>query len=244
VRTARLARYAFWQLRDFFAEKSFPILLVVALAGYLDLAPLIAQYGRPDASHPYPIYLTVFARTMLTLAIIGTLFTTRGIVSDDRQQGYYRFLFAKPLSVSRFYAQKFVVYGFGFLGVSAILLGVHAAAIAPFAPPALVLAMLSLYVAVGGIGFLASALFRFDWAVLGGFLVGSALLWGSWSERGGWRGSVLYALPPIHRAGDVLSAATSGVTLPWLHAAWLTGYGLVCFVLALLVLRRRSLAGA
>ena len=41
-----------------------------------------------------------------------------GIVSRDRERGYHRFLFAKPVSVTGFYGQAFAIAGAGLLSGS------------------------------------------------------------------------------------------------------------------------------
>lgn len=241
---ARLARYARWQLGDYVMERSASTLIVVLLASYLNFTPLIVQYGRPASGTMPPMFAEALARSLYSLALLGTVFAVRGIVSDDRALGYYRFLFAKPVSVSAYYAQKFAVYMLGFLLVSVFLLLVHAVVVTPYMSLAVLPVLALLFVGIGGIGFLASALWRFDWVALGGVLFAAALLWDAWSARGGWRAIVTHALPPVHLVGGVLSALSQGNAIPLMDLGWIAAYGLVCFLLALVVLRRRPLARA
>ena len=241
---ARLARYGRWQLRDYVVERSASTLVVVLLAAYLNFTPLIVQFGRPAPGALPPLFAEAFARSLFSLALLGTVFAVRGIVSDDRAHGYYRFLFAKPVSVAGFYAQKFVVYLVGYLLVSAFLLLVHAIVVTPFMSVALFPVLGLLFVGIGGIGFLASALWRFDWVALGGVLLAAAMLWDAWGARGGWRAVVTHVLPPVHLIGGVLSALSQGNAVPLMDLGWIAAYGLVCFVLGLVVLRRRPLANA
>jgi hypothetical protein len=244
VTRARLGRYAAWQLRDYAAEKAAPTLIVVLLTAYIEFTPLLVQFGRPGEGALPPIFGHALSRALYSLALLGAAFATRGIVSDDRAMGYFRFLFAKPVSVSAFYAQKFVVYLAGFLLVSLFLLIVHAFVIAPFIPFLVFPVLALIYVGIGGIGFLASALWRLDWVALGAVLLSAALLWDAWGGRGGWRGILTHLLPPVHVIGGIFSAVTQGNAVPLMHLAWIAGYGLVCFLLALLVLYRRPLANA
>ena len=52
----------------------------------------------------------------LSIVSLSVLIAVNGIVSTDRKKGYYRFLFAKPVSAGRaIYAQLFFVYMAGML---------------------------------------------------------------------------------------------------------------------------------
>jgi len=239
---ARLGRYARWQLRDYCLEKAVPTLVVVLLAAYLNFTPVLVQFGRPEGDNLPPLFAVALSRSLYSLALLGTVFAMRGIVADDRGLGYFRFLFAKPVGVAAFYAQKFVVSLVGFLLVSLLLMILHAVLVAPFFPPSLFAVLALLYIGVGGIGFLASALWRFDWVAMGAVLLGAALLWDAWGERGGWRSAATHLLPPVHLIDRVLSALSQGNAVPLLDLGWIATYGLVCFLLALVALRRRPLA--
>ncbi len=59
-----------------------------------------------------------FLRGILgTIVFVGALFAMNGIVANDRKQGFYRFLFAKPMTPSRYYGQAFFVHWAGFVAV-------------------------------------------------------------------------------------------------------------------------------
>ena len=53
---------------------------------------------------------------------------------------------------------------------------------------------------------------------------------------------LLYLLPPMHRTDEVYAALAKGEPLPWPLIEWFAGYGVVCFVVGLVVLRYRRLA--
>jgi hypothetical protein len=101
-----------------------------------------------------------------------------------------------------------------------------------------------LYVALGGIGFLLSAAWRFDWLSLTTVLLVSNVLWQLFGHDAGWRGTVVYALPPTHLLEGVYAAVRAGRPLPVGDLAWLVAYGVLCFVAGLVVVRRRPLAAA
>lgn len=236
-----LLRYAPWQMRDYAIAKGVPTFLVSVLTGYLNFAPVMAN-GEVPTGAPTTNAAGALASTLVAVVLVGALFATNGLVSDDRRLGYFRFLFAKPVIAWRFYAQKFAVHLVGFLLVMLALLGVHAIAVAPLLPVALLPAAAVLFVSVGGIGFLASALWRFDWAALATFLVAASLVWDRWGNAIGWRGMVPLIFPPMPRFGDVAAAAATGAAPDAASLVWVAGYGMVCFLLGVWVLRRRDLA--
>jgi hypothetical protein len=239
---ARLGRYALWQLRDYFTEKAVSTIAVIVLTVYLTLVPAIAAYGRPRIGNVPRGFVEGFSTTLLTSIVVGALFATTGIVAEDRRLGFFRFYFAKPVRVWQFYAYKFVAYLVGFILVLAALMIVHAVLVGPFFPPAMLPISALLFVAIGGIGFLASAVWRYDWVTLSTVVFLSTIMWDLWEDVPGWRRLLVHVLPPMHRLGAVVGAASGRNPLPVLDLWWLTGYGAVCFVLGLLVLRRRSLA--
>ena len=68
-------------------------------------------------------------------------------------------------------------------------------------------------------------------------------VWRLWAESRSPARILLYLLPPVHRTGDVygLLAREGATALPWTSIAWLTGYGALCLVLGMAVIRRRPL---
>ena len=240
----RLARYARWQLRDYVVDKAIPTATLILLTVYLTLVPAIATYGVPHGGVAPHGFVDAFSLTILISILEGALLATTGIVADDRKLGYFRFYFAKPVSVWRFYATKFVVYLAGFVLVLAFLLLLHAFIVGLYLPALLLPVAASMFIAVGGIGFLASAIWKYDWVTLSAVVFSSTIMWEVWEHATGWRAVVIRLLPPINRMGAIVDAASARTALPMKDLLWLTGYGLVCFVLGLLVLRRRPLASA
>jgi len=241
---ARLARYALWQLRDYFLDKAVPTVTLIVLSVYLTLVPAIVTYGRPGPRGVPRAFVEAFSLTMLMAILEGVLLATTGIIADDRKLGYFRFFFAKPVSVWRFYAIKFAVSLTGFLLLLAFLLAVHWFAVGPYFPPALLPIAALMFVAVGGIGFLASAVWRYDWVTLSAVVFTSTIMWGLWEKATGWRAVLVRLLPPMDQMGAVVGAGSGRNALVMSDLWWLTGYGVVCFVLGLVVVSRRSLAKA
>ena len=247
-RRAHLGRYFVWQLRDYMLHKAPATIMVLVLYGYLTLAPILngsLTNGRSFdvASLPISVVRQFFGDLLGSFLLLGTLFATNGIVANDRKMGYYRFYFAKPVSAPRFYANAFAASGAGMLIVATLLLGTFAVCVHPLAPPTFLPVVAVMYVGFGGVGFLLSTLFRFDWLSLVTVAIVSTVAWGMWGEESGIRGWVVRVLPPMHRAGEIYRyVAGTAEAFPWTTLIWLTGYGLVCFLLGLWVLRVRQLA--
>lgn len=242
-RGALMGRYALWQLRDYLFQQGPATAIVLALYGYLTLGPLVASEDAALRALPAGIVAQVFASLLGSLVLLGTLFATNGIVANDRKLGYYRFLFAKPVSAPRFYACAFAVNGVGLLLVSALLVAVFAAVVRPIWTPALFPLLAMMYVAYGGVGFLLSTIWRYDWLSLVTVAVAASFGWAMWGKDPGIKGMLVHLLPPMHRAGEIYAfAAGLEPVVPWTSVVWLGGYGLVCFLLGLWLLRVRSLA--
>ncbi|HEY8175514.1 MAG TPA: hypothetical protein VIF32_07475 [Gemmatimonadaceae bacterium] len=242
-RRAKLADYVPWIARDYLTNQGPSTAIIIVLLALFEAQMFHVGTGTRLADMPLDIAARLLRGLVSVLAFLGTFFATNGIVSNDRKAGYYRFLFAKPVSPPWYYATVFGVYGIGLLTVVLVLLGVWAIAVRPLFPLEIFGAVLVLYLAYGGIGFLLSAAWRFDWLSLVTVLLVARLLWTLWGNATGIRHWLLYLLPPIHRADNVADIVMRGAQtpVPWSLIAWLGGYGLVCFVLGLVVLRKRPL---
>jgi hypothetical protein len=265
---AQVGRYGFWQLRDYVMDRGLPTLIVCVLFGYLTLAPmlvgyrhqmdtlpprLIAKYGGVEGARVALMHdvNTMFLRTFLGVVVfLGALFAMNGIVANDRKQGFYRFLFAKPMTPARYYGQAFFVHWAGFVAVMIVLGLVHGVLIWPVLSRPLLIVIALMFVAYAGIAFLLSAAARWDWMSLVAVTVAATFLWGRYGDSTHPLARLLYLLPPLHRADDVY-ASVSGVpmyasgaptVIPWSILAWLAGYGAACFAAGLVVLRYRRLA--
>ena len=140
TRRARLLEYLPWIMRDYFTNQGPSTALVVLLIGFLSLMPVMqGAAGSPVdlGKVPTQIATRVLHAMLPALVFLGTFFATNGIVANDRKLGYYRFLFAKPVSPPVYYAVTFLVYGVGLLVVSMALLGVWALTVRPMLPVAL-----------------------------------------------------------------------------------------------------------
>jgi hypothetical protein len=230
-----------WQLRDYATERGLPTLVVAALliafvfASRADQAP--AQPLAREAA------LAALDGLLQAFAPIATLLAVNGIISTDRTRHYFRLLFANPISIARYYAQAFLVAWVGTCAAAALLLVAFRMVIAPLAPAG-ALAFVALYFLLfGGVGFLLSAITRYDWLVLGIVWALAQLLRSLAPAGEGWYARVLDAvLPPLHVLPTIGAALMSGHHASWSMYAWVAGYGAAALLLGLALVRHRPLA--
>jgi hypothetical protein len=241
-RRAQLSRYVPWLARDYLTNQGPSTALVILLIAFLSLQGATVS-GLEMGSLPSELLQRVLRQLVGSLVFLGTFFATNGIIANDRKQGYYKFLFSKPVSPPAYYATTFVVYGVGLLLVTLALLGLWALVVRPMLPLSLFAVVAVMYVAYGGIGFLLSAAWRFDWISLVTVLLLANVGWSLWGESTGPIRWLLHLLPPVHRADQVYDLVLRGAAtpIPWSSIAWLGGYGFACFLLGMLVIRRRPL---
>jgi len=233
-----LRRYALWQFRDFVRERGLAMLLVGCLIGFTIVGPVRGMGREIDARLARTLLLAVLSQ----VAFIAAFIALNGIISTDRKMGYYRFLFSKPVSIPAYYAQLFVIYFVGFIAVCAVLLGAFAVFAHPVSLAGPLLFCALVFLSLGGIAFLVSSLFRYDWPILAGIFLGSAILHSMWQQREGWRRMLLSVLPPVYRLPEVLPDILNSGTVESQDVLWLLGYSAICFAAGLFVLRRRPFA--
>jgi ABC-type transport system involved in multi-copper enzyme maturation permease subunit len=192
-----------------------------------------------------------FMRSMLgALIFLGALFAMNGIVANDRKQGFFRFLFAKPLTPARYYGQAFVVHCVGFMLVIVLLALLYGVIVWPVLSLQFVLVVGLMFVAYAGVAFLLSAAARWDWLSLVAGSVAATFLWTKFGASTHPLAKLLYLLPPLHRADEVYLAvsgtpvisAAGAPDVPWPLVLWFGGYGILCYIAGLVVLRFRRLA--
>lgn len=245
-RRARMIQYAPWIIRDYLTNQGPSTALVVALIGFMTLLPILQNPNAPSIrlGHLSPIMAGRILRELaIPLAFLGTFFATNGIISNDRKFGFFRFQFAKPVRPTSYYATIFVVYGIGLQIITALLLGLWSLIARPMFPARLFATVAIMYVAYGGIGFVLSAAWRFDWLSLVSVLLVANFAWALWGNSDSIAHWLLYLLPPVHKADDVYALITPSrfAGIQWRSLAWLAGYGIGAFLLGLVVLRKRAL---
>jgi ABC-type polysaccharide/polyol phosphate export permease len=234
-----------WQFRDFFMQHGIGIAVIGLLWGYTLLAPLRAAMN-PQSPVPVAVGSPIWGIVLqITSAVVSVsvLIAMNGIVSSDRKNGYYRFLFAKPINRVLYYAQAFVVYMLGVLLIMGVLSVLLRTILPSFNVYYFILYAALVYIAMGGIGFFLSVATRYDWLSLAAVWLGSRMLRAIYSgPRAGWKGKLVEILPPVHRLDDVANSLIGTGSAQSSDVVWLVGYGLLCFALGLVLLRYGSLA--
>jgi hypothetical protein len=251
----RAWRYVPWIARDYLLWGGIAtFVLLVAFGAFLSEGLILianAQSAGPLSWSLNPAELRgVATKLMVALATIGPVIATLGIASKDRQLGYYRFLFSRPISAPTYYVVTFGVNGIGFMLVAAALWGAFALFFQPM-PAAAYLAMMALsYLFLGGLIFLISVLVRYDLVILVLIYATASATWDvldggppvSWVLKAR---PVLSLLPPVKQHLELIFAILrADVPLSWLTGAWVFAYGTMCVVAATLLLKRRALGGA
>ena len=243
-----MLRYARYQAGDFLLQKaSVPAILALFIGG---LTVYLASHRSVPIDWSAPLGADN-ARAVLKQALdlfvpLAAFLAVNGISSGDRQRGYVRFLFAKPIVVPAYYVQTWLVYG----GMLALLAGALTMLLQLFTTAlpvggAMAAAALT-WILLGGLGFMLSTLTRRDGALvilvwmLASLLRAAAAMQPE-SPLPSWMLPVVKLLPPADRL-DAVRTALYGVhavdTAAVLHVV---AYGLSCLAVGTFVLRRRSL---
>jgi hypothetical protein len=238
VSRARLLAYAPRQLWDFTVERGLPI---VALGVFVGGQLMIAMNGRGPVTNDaaaLDLLIGVFRVIGLPFALIATA----GVISNDRKQGFYRFLFAKPVSPVLYYLQAFLVNGIGLIASVAVLILMFEILVHPVNPFPLLKEMAVLYLALAGIVFFVSACFRADWIVVGAAWGASGIIANAWADGSVWQWLISLAVLPARQYGIVASALARQIPVPMFELLWLLGYSALFLLIGIFVVSRRNFA--
>lgn len=231
---SNISRYARWQLQDFLLDRGVALVLIGVLLATPELL-MMSRFKGPFVRDPTQILL----RMTTSVAIIFALVSLNGQVSNDRSKGYFRFMFAKPVSPAAYYAQQFAVWFAGLMIVVSLLVGLFALAAGPVSPWPVLWYVALVYLGFGGVGFFISTVLRRDWLVLIGFWTIAQIVVSLFKNENSWVERFFFILPPVEQfdnAGKALvrqGVATTG------DIAWILGYSALFFALGLYVLHKR-----
>ncbi len=242
----RITAYLRFQLADFLLMRAaLPATLVVFLA-YMTLASAPANVDWSARSGGARMLTQLFQAVAGAFIVLGSFLGVARLVTDDRSNGYFRFLFSKPMSVVRFYAQQWVLHGVGLVAIAG-LLGLWLEARTAAIPVGAAMTMMALtWILVGGVGFALSAATNYDALLLVIAYVASSVLQGIKgapdSLMAPWLREVTKLTLPVHKLDYIRAQLYTGGDLPWPATLHVVAYGMTGFAAAIVLLRRTSLA--
>lgn len=231
--TALPLRYLPWMAWDVARGPGLGMAIVGVLTAFLITSLRVVTSGAGGEA-------TVFLSILDTAVTVFALLATAGIVSTDFGQGYYRTLFARPVSPPLYYLLRWIVGGVAVLAATGVVGLAAAARIGADLPIGRVLVQAALfYLLLGGLVFLLSTVTRRDWliAVLVVAAHGALGLARSFGAAVSGAAAVLYTVLPPFRLVDVGQPVPAGGDL-----AYVLLYGLALVAAALAVIRLRPLA--
>ena len=244
--------YAHYQLRDAVTQRlSLPLVVIVlfsALPLYMmgKTSPAGFMHGAQGAGYVKQLY----TQTVALFLPMGAFLCSVGVPSTDRQHGYFRFLFSKPVNLLAYYAQAYVVAGVAFVVLFGLITWGFGAMTFHFSVHRAMEAAVLTYVLIGGVGLLLGALTRFDGIAFIAVYLAALLLQQMMAVQNGLRNGGLPAwlsvigmvLPPVAKL-DALRNQLYAVQPLGAGELWhVLGYGAGAWVLGMVVLRLRPLA--
>jgi hypothetical protein len=238
----RLGAYGVWQLRDFVFERAAAIAGIGALFVFM-VSQQLGAGARTlidgGGQHALEFGARTIARHLEFIWFISALLAVHGISSNDRTTGSFRLIFAKPVRLLPYYAQAFAVHGAAYMlctvaGLAALsrLIPVSGSTL-----KSAIIILVAAYLLVGGVCFLASAVWRFDW-------LSTAAIWGlaTWLAAKYHGAPWLELLPPFAKISEQVDVVRTMDPLDAKPLLWVVAYGVACFLLGLIILKRRPLA--
>lgn len=235
--------YLGWHLRDTLLSRGVQALVIGVLLALQLALPLRLGYGAGWGDDPRAAdALALLVRSLeALLPPVLTLVAVHGLVSGDRRSGHFRLLFAKPVSVAGYYVQAWLVHLATLLVVGSVLAAAFAVLVRPVSPVPLLAGIVLTFALMGGVGFLLSALTRFDWLLLAALWVGAGIAQSAWAGATGWRAAVRAVLPPVQHLEPAIAAVRAGAAPEAGALLHVLLYGAACVALAVVAVRRRPL---
>ncbi|MGH7654802.1 MAG: hypothetical protein ACREN6_09070 [Gemmatimonadaceae bacterium] len=247
-----LMRYVRYQLPDFLVDRlSLPLILVAFVAGLP--AYLMTTHAPPGwLQTPQGIrqVTQLFEQSVTLYLPIGAFVGAVGVISADRQQGYFRFLFSKPVNVPAYYAQAYLLNAIVYVAVFGVIVWAYGAYTIHFSIHRSMEAAMLTFVLIAGIGLLFGALTRFDGVALIVVYVVALLLQQAMASRTGvpngglpaWLAFIGKVLPPVTALDALRMHLYAGEALDMAQLWHVLGYGGGAALLGFILLRRLPLA--
>ena len=249
---ARLLRYSRYQLPDFLQQRlALPIILLAFVAG---LPTYLMTKNTPPGwmQSPQGINLAkqMFAQSITLFLPLGAFVASVGVISADRQQGYFRFLFSKPVNVLAYYAQTYALHAIAYVATFGLIVWGFGAYTTHFSIHRAMEAAVLTFVLIGGLGLLLGALTRFDAAALivsymAALILQQLMIQPNGLPNGGlpgWLAAIGKGLPPALKLDALRDHLYAAQPLDHAQLWYVLGYGGVAALLGFFLLRRLPLA--
>lgn len=205
----------------------------MVVVGLVLMLPLLSTMHL--GGHATPDQLRVaLAQGLKAGAPLLTLVATYGIIGADARQGFYRFLFSKPISPPAYYASAFVVAGISFVVAELVLTAVFAVLVAPAWNTHVLVDAVVDFVLLGGIVFAFSRFTRLDWLLA--ILVTAVAAFARWKypPHDSTLGAVLNVIFP---PSGPKTYFPPGMPPDWGGLGWALGYAAVMLAIGLSAVR-------
>ena len=165
---ARLLRYSRYQTPDFLTQRLALPLILLAFAAGLPTYLMTKNTPLGWMQSPQGINLArqMFAQSITLYLPLGAFVGAVGVISADRQKGYFRFLFSKPVNVLAYYAQTYLLHAIVYVLVFGVIVWAFGTYTTHFSVHRSMEAAALTFVLVGGMGLMLGALTRSDAAGL------------------------------------------------------------------------------
>ncbi len=248
----RLLRYARYQVVEFVVHRlTLPLILLAFAAG---LPTYLRMKGTPPGwiQSPQGMNLAkqMFSQSITLFLPLGAFVGAVGVISTDRQHGYFRFLFSKPVNVVAYYAQTYLLHVLVYVAVFGLIVGGFGAYTIHFSVHRSMEAALLTFVLIGGLGLLLGSLTRFDSAALIVVYILAMILQQLVASpnalpNGGlpaWLADLAKGLPPVLKLDQLRDHMYAGTALDSAQLWHVLGYGGVAAVIGIVLLRRLPLS--
>jgi hypothetical protein len=243
--SGRLTAYLFrYQLRDLVVLRAGLPTFMAVFFGWMILKTDGANvnWNGPDGERLTRDIVNMFG-TYVFIPLATFLGAAR-LVTDDRSNGYFRFLFSKPVSIVRFYVQQWVAYGLTVMAIAG-LLALWLQANTTTVPVQELMAVIGLnWILVGGIGFLLTVITNYDALMLVIIWTVSKVLHAFKDAENTamwpWLQQLTRLSVPTQKLTYVQAELLAGNPLPLPHTLHIVAYGLLAFVAGLIILRKTS----
>lgn len=250
---SRLMAYLPYQLRDYLLQRAaLPVILVLLTVGI----PLYGMNSTPGfwaTPQGRDFAIQLYKSTVTPFLPVGAFLAVSNVISADRQQGFGRFYFSKPVNVLGYYGQAYLLHGGVFIALFAIITLIFGSLTTPISVTGAVEAAALTFVVIAPLSLVFGALSRFDSGALvltyllasltqqvvaQAKAVGPAAL----EALPKFLAPIAAILPPVQDMGAQRDLLYAGQALDTAALGHIFGYSAGALVLGVVLLRRLPLS--